>query len=64
MPNHAKICLYYYPQKIGNFHIYVFQIKVKYHCYKPIKLQKFLIYYIRNFCNLIVGLEQWYFSLI
>ena len=29
MPNHAKICLYYYPQKVCNFHIYVFQIKFK-----------------------------------
>ena len=61
--NHAKVCLYYYPQKVCNFHIYVFQIKMKNHCYNPIKLQKFLIYYIRSFCNLI-GLDQWYFTLI
>ena len=41
--NHAIICLYYYRQKVCNFHMQVFQIKVKYHCSKPIKLQKFLI---------------------
>ena len=42
--NHAIInCLYYYPQKVCNFHMYVFQIKLKYHCSKPIKLQKFLM---------------------
>ena len=41
--NHAIICLYYYPQKVCNFHMKVFQIKLKYHCSKPIKLQKFLI---------------------
>ena len=40
--NHAIICLYYYRQKVCNFHMQVFQIKVKYHCSKPIKLQKFL----------------------
>ena len=39
--NHAIICLYYYPQKVCNFHMQVFQIKLKYHCSKPIKLQKF-----------------------
>ena len=42
-PNHAIICLYYYPQKVCNFHMQVFQTKLKYHCSKPIKLQKFLI---------------------
>ena len=41
--NHAIICLYYYPQKVRNFHLQVFQIKLKYHCFKPIKLQKFLM---------------------
>ena len=41
--NHAIICLYYYRQKVCNFHMQVFQIKVKYHCSKPIKLQKFLM---------------------
>ena len=30
--NHTIICLYYYQQKVCNFHIYVFQIKLKYHC--------------------------------
>ena len=35
--------LYYYQQKVCNFHMLVFQIKLKYHCSKPIKLQKFLI---------------------
>ena len=35
--NHATICLY--PQKVCNFHMQVFQIKLKYHCSKPIKLQ-------------------------
>ena len=31
--NHAIIFLYsYYPQRFGNFHMWVFQIKVKYHC--------------------------------
>ena len=39
--NHAIICLYYYPQKVCNFHMQVFQIQLKYHCSKPIKLQKF-----------------------
>ena len=33
--NNAIICLYYYPQKVCNFH--------KYHCSKPIKLQKFFM---------------------
>ena len=41
--NHAIICLYYYPQKFCNFHVKVFQIKLKYHCSEPIKLQKFLM---------------------
>ena len=41
--NHAIICLYYYPQKVCNFHMWVFQIKLKYHCSKPIKLQKFVM---------------------
>ena len=36
------ICLYYYPRKVCNFHMQVFQIKLKYHCSQPIKLQKFL----------------------
>ena len=40
--NHA-ICLYYSPQKVCNFHMYVFQIKLKYHRFKPIKLQIFLM---------------------
>ena len=40
--NHAIICLYYYPQKVCNFHM-TFQIKLKYHSSKPIKLQKFLM---------------------
>ena len=39
--NHI-ICLYYYPQKVCNFHMQVFQIKLKYHWSKPIKLQKIL----------------------
>ena len=41
--NHAIICLYYYLQTFRNFHKQVFQIKLKYHCSKPIKLQKFLM---------------------
>ena len=41
--NHAIICLYYYPQRFCNFHVQVFQIMLKYHCSKPIKLQKFLM---------------------
>ena len=41
--NHAIICLYYYPQKVCNFHMQVFQIKLKYNCSKPIKLKKFLM---------------------
>ena len=41
--NHAIICLYYCPQKVCNFHVQLFQIKLKYHCSKPIKLQKFLM---------------------
>ena len=36
--NHAIICLYYYPQKFCNFHMKVFQIKLKYYCSEPIKL--------------------------
>ena len=36
-------CLYYYPQMVCNFHMQVFQIKLKYPCSKPIKLQKFLM---------------------
>ena len=39
----AIICLYYCPQKFCNFHMWVFQIKLKYLCSKPIKLQKFLM---------------------
>ena len=39
--NYASICLYYYPQKFCNFHMQIFQIKLKYHCFEPIKLQKF-----------------------
>ena len=41
--NHAIICLYYYLQKVCNFHAWVFQIKLKCHCSKPIKLQQFLM---------------------
>ena len=44
--NHAIICLYFYPQKVCNFHmpvLEVFQIKLKYRCSKAIKLQKFLM---------------------
>ena len=37
------ICMYYNPQKFSNFHMQVFQINPKYHCLKPIKLQKFLM---------------------
>ena len=40
---HAMICLYNYPQKVCNFPMQVFQIKLKCHCSKPIKLQKFLM---------------------
>ena len=36
--NHAIICFYYYLQRFCNF-----QIQLKYHCSKPIKLQKFLM---------------------
>ena len=41
--NHAIICLYYYPQKVCNFHMQVFQIKLKYHYSQPIELQKFFM---------------------
>ena len=41
--NHAIICLYYSSQEVCNFKIN-FEIKLKYHCFKPIKLQKFLMY--------------------
>ena len=44
--NHAFICLYYYPQRFCNFHMCVFEIKPKYHCSKPIKLQKFLMWWL------------------
>ena len=37
------ICLYYCPQRLCNFHTQVFQIKLKYYCSKPIKLQKFFM---------------------
>ena len=40
---HAIICLYYSSQEVCNFKIN-FEIKRKYHCFKPIKLQKFLMY--------------------
>ena len=50
--NHAIICLYYYPQKVCNFHMQVFQIKLKYHCSKPIKLQKFLMQQYKRSNNL------------
>ena len=39
------ICLYYSPQKVCNFHMYLFQIKLKYDCSKPMKLQKFLMWW-------------------
>ena len=42
--NRAIIWLYYYPHKVCNFHMKIFQIKPKYHCSKPIKLQKFLMW--------------------
>ena len=41
--NHAIICLYYFPQTICNFQMYVFQINLKYHFSEPIKLQIFLM---------------------
>ena len=41
--NHVIISLQYYLQKVCNFHMQVFQIKLKYHCSKPTKLQKFLM---------------------
>ena len=45
-PFHANDCVFsrneqqkvYYPQKVCNFHMQVFQIRLKYHCSKPIKL--------------------------
>ena len=47
--HHVQIMLLfvytYYPQKFRNFHMQEFQIKLKYHCSKPIKLQKFLMYW-------------------
>ena len=47
MPNITyKSCYYlffYYPQTLCNFHVQVLQIKLKYHCSKLIKLQKFLM---------------------
>ena len=47
MPNTTyKSCYYLFillPAKGCNFHMQVFQIKLKYHCSKPIKLQKFLV---------------------
>ena len=49
--NHTIICYYYYPQKVCNFHMQVFQIKLKYHWSKPIKLQKIL--YLFSVTNLI-----------
>ena len=43
MPNITNIYTTY-QQRFCNFHMYVFQIKLKYYCSKPIKLQKFLMY--------------------
>ena len=42
LTNHSIICLYYYPRKVCDFHMKVFQIKLNYHCPKPIEFQKFL----------------------
>ena len=42
-PNHTIICLHYYPQKVCNFHMQVFQITLTCHCSKPIIMQKFLM---------------------
>ena len=41
--NHVIICLYYYPLKVCNFHMQIFQVKQKYYCSELIKLQKFLM---------------------
>ena len=41
--NHAIICLHNKAQKVCNFHMLVSQIKPKYHCSNPVKLQKFLM---------------------
>ena len=35
--NHAIICLYYYPQRFCNFHMWVFEINLKYHCCSSIR---------------------------
>ena len=47
MPNITyKSCYYLFillPKKVCNFHVKVFKIKLKYHCSKPIILQKFLM---------------------
>ena len=56
---HATICLCYCPQKVCNFLMKVFQIKLKYHCSKSIKLQKFLMQQYHNAItnNLIVATQ-------
>ena len=40
---YKSCCYLFILQKFCNFHMQVFQIKLKYHCSKPIKLQKFLM---------------------
>ena len=40
---HVQIMLPFVYTTSPNFHMKVFQIKLKYHCSKPIKLQKFLM---------------------
>ena len=39
--NHAIICLYYYPRKVCDFHMWVFQINLKYYCSKPTNCRNF-----------------------
>ena len=44
--SHTNLAIYLFillPAKLCNFHMQVFQIKLKYYCSKPIKLQKFFM---------------------
>ena len=62
--NHAIICLYYYPEKVCKFLMQVFQIQLKYHCSKPIKLQKFLMQqYNASYPNVHMDETKWVFIL-
>ena len=55
MPNNTyKSCYYLFillPARFCNFQMQVFQIKLKYYCSKPMKLQKFLMQQCNSLCT-------------